>query len=44
MDFIIGLDRLERGEVDDQTLRALINYGCARDLGVRDGLSAKARA
>jgi cyclopropane-fatty-acyl-phospholipid synthase len=44
MDFIIDLERLERGEVDDRTLRALIGYGCARDLAARDRPSAEAQA
>jgi cyclopropane-fatty-acyl-phospholipid synthase len=44
MDFIIDLDRLDRGEVDDRTIRGLINFGCARDLAARDRVLAEAQA
>jgi cyclopropane-fatty-acyl-phospholipid synthase len=44
MDFILDLGKVERGEVDDHTLRGLIRFGCARDLAERDRASAEAQA
>jgi cyclopropane-fatty-acyl-phospholipid synthase len=44
VDFIIDLERLQRGEVDDRTLRGLINFGCARELAARDRESAAVQA
>jgi cyclopropane-fatty-acyl-phospholipid synthase len=44
MDFILDLEKVESGEVDDRTLRGLIAYGCARDLAERDRASAEAQA
>jgi cyclopropane-fatty-acyl-phospholipid synthase len=44
MDFIIDLEKLERGEVDDHALRGLISFGCARDLAVRDRQPLEAQA
>jgi cyclopropane-fatty-acyl-phospholipid synthase len=44
MDFVIDLEKLERGEVDDHTLRGLIRFGCGRDLALRDREPAEAQA
>jgi cyclopropane-fatty-acyl-phospholipid synthase len=44
MDFILDLEKLERGEVEDRTLRDLIRYGCARDLAARDREPPEAQA
>jgi cyclopropane-fatty-acyl-phospholipid synthase len=35
MDFIVPLDHLETGRVDDRSVRGLIRYGCSRELAER---------
>jgi cyclopropane-fatty-acyl-phospholipid synthase len=44
MDFILPLEGLESGRVDDRTVRGLIRYGCARELALRDRGGEVARA